>query len=151
MRLEELEAVCQEAARGVLDREGRPVPPAVVLPLPAATKVVTFPEFPEDDAERRVALAHFAHERMAPVNAPCYGFVAEGEQPDGTSLLVVVYGARGHAAQITAAVLDGMQLGPWAPPEELHADAMPFLAVLQAAADAANPAEPAGGGIPGFF
>lgn len=152
MRPEELEAVCQEAARGLLEREGRPLPAAVVLPLPEATRVLALPEFPPDDAGRALALSDLAADEMRPVNAPAFGFVAEAEQTDGAPLLVVVYGARGHAPRITAALLHPEGPGEWTPAEDLHADALPFLRALQAAADAADPARPVGGGgaLPGF-
>lgn len=151
MRPEELEAVCQEAARGLLEREGRPMPAAVVLPLPEATRVVTMPALPEDDAGRAHALSDFAADVMRPVNAPAFGFVAEAEQTDGVPLLVVVYGARGHAPSITAALLHEDGPGEWTPSEELHPDALPFLRALQAAVDAADPAKPVGGGaLPGW-
>lgn len=155
MRPEELEAVCQEAARGLLAREGRPLPAAVVLPLPEATRVVTLPGFPDGDALRAHALGDFAADVMRPANAPAYGFVAEAEQVDGMPLAVVVYGARSHQPRITAAALvrdgDTDGLGEWTPSEDLHADALPFLRPLQAAAEAADPARPTGGtSLPGW-
>lgn len=151
MRPEELEAVCQEAARGLLERQGRPVPAAVVLPLPQATKVMSLHEFPEDDAIRAHALGDLAADVMRPLNAPAYGFVAEAAQEDGLPLLVVVYGARGHAPRITAAALHEHGAGEWTEAEDLHPDALPFLRPLQAAADAADPARPVGGStLPGW-
>lgn len=150
MRPEELEAVCQEAARGLLEREGRPVPAAVVLPLPEATRVVTLPGFPEEDATRAHALADFATDLMRPANAPAYGFIAEAEQADGLPLLVVVYGARGLTPRITAAALHEHGPGEWTPAEDLHPDALPFLRGLQAAADAADPGRPSGESLPGW-
>lgn len=147
MRPEELEAVCQEAARGLLEREGRPVPAAVVLPLPQATRVVTLPGLPEDDVARAHALGDFAADEMRPGNAPAYGFVAEAAQSDGLPLMIVVYGARGHAPRITAAALHEHGLGEWTPAEELHEQALPFLRPLQAAADAAQPQQMGGAGM----
>lgn len=150
MRLEELEAICQEAARGLLEREGRPLTPAVVLPLPQATRVLSLAGFPDDDLARAHALGDLAADEMRPVSAPCYGFVAEAEQPDGQPLLVVVYGARGHQPRITAAMLHADGLGEWVEAEELHPDAMVFLRPLQAAAEHADPAQPASGGLPNW-
>lgn len=144
MRLDELEAVCREAARGLLEREGRPVPAAVVLPLPERTRVLTLPDFPPDDAARAHALSDLAADEMRPANAPCYGFLAEAEQADGQPLVVAVYGARGETPQITAALLTPDGLGEWAPAEELHPEALPFVRPLQAAAQAADPARPVG-------
>lgn len=150
MRLEELEAVCQEAARGLLERDGRPVSPAVVLPLPHATRVLALPGFPDDDLARAHALGDLAADEMRPAGAPCYGFVAEAEQPDGQPLLVVVYGARGHQPRITAAMLHEDGLGEWVTAEDLHPEAMPFLRPLQAAAEQAEAAQPAVGGLPNW-
>lgn len=151
MRPEELEAVCQEGARGLLEREGRPMPAAVILPLPEATRVLTLPGLPEDDISRAHALSDFAADVMRPANSPAYGFVAEAEQQDGVPLLVVVYGARGHAPRITAAMLHEDGLGEWTESEELHPEALPFLRALQAAVEAAEPGRPTGSGaLPGW-
>jgi hypothetical protein len=78
-----------------------------------------------------------------PANAPCYGFVAEGvtEGGDGepADVVVVAYGARRHHPRITAAHLepDGT-VGRFAEAEPLAPGAMPFLAPLQQAAEAAE-------------
>jgi hypothetical protein len=136
VRLEELDAVCREAARDLLARRGRPVPTSVVLPLPAATKLTTLEGFPDDDAARAALLARFADDVMRPAKAPCYGFVAEAVADDA-DVLVVVYGAHRQGARVTAAPLDGDALGDFGPAEDLDAAALPFLAPLQAAADAA--------------
>lgn len=149
MRPEELEAVCREAARGLLEREGRPVPPAVVLPLPEATRVHRLPELPEGDEARTAYLARFADEIVRPVNAPCYGFLAEAEA-DGHDVLVVVWGARGHQPQVSAAALDDDAMGEWLAAEPLDPRALPFLAPLQQAVDQADPARPTGTGLPGW-
>jgi hypothetical protein len=138
VRIEELDAVCRQAARDLVGREGRPLPPAVVLPLPAATRVTTLPDFPDDDPTRFDLLAAFARDVMVPANAPAYGFVAEATA-EGADVVVVAYGARGHKAQVTAAPLAGEELGEFTPAEELDPAAFPFLAPLQHAADAAQP------------
>ncbi|MDP8970328.1 MAG: hypothetical protein M3N52_07515, partial [Actinomycetota bacterium] len=109
MRIDELEAVCLEAARNLLDREARPLPPAVVLPLPEATRVTTLPDFPDDDPARFDVLAAFAKAVMRPANAPCFGFVAEATlDADGgpADVVVVAFGARRLPPRITAAPID---------------------------------------------
>lgn len=150
MRLEELEAVCREAARGVVEREGRPVPPSVVLPLPALNKVTTFPDFPDDDAARAALLERFCEEVVRPANASCYGFLSEAVTSDAeghpVDVVVVAYSARHHHPHVTAAPLlrDG-RLGDFTATEELDPAAMPFLACLQQAVDAAGPPDAFGG------
>ena len=156
MRLEELEVVCHEAARNLVARGSRPVPASVILPLPEATRVVTLPDFPDDDPTRFDLLSAFARDTMRPANAPCYGFVAEavadaGGQP--VDVVVVAYGARQHRPRITAAPLvsapeaDGSELGEFTEAEELDPTAMPFLSPLQHAVDHAQPPDD-GGGLP---
>jgi hypothetical protein len=136
VRIAELELVCTEAARALVDRQGRPVPPTVVLPLPMATKVTSFPDFPDADGLRFDLLSRFAADVMVPAGAPAWGFVAEATaDTDGSDLLVVVYGARLHAPRITAAPLDGTDVGDFAPAEDLDPAAMPFLSPLRHAAD----------------
>jgi hypothetical protein len=137
VRLEELDAVCREAARGLLEREGRPLPPALVLPLPQATRVHALPDLPGDEASRREYLARAADDLLRPANASCFGFVAEGEAGD-QDVLVLVWSARGHEPRVTAAVLVGTELGEWLEPEPLDHAAFPFLAPLQRAVDAAT-------------
>jgi hypothetical protein len=142
VRIEELEAICRDAAAQLVERGERPVPASVVLPLPAATRVVTLPDFPADDAGRFALLSDFAEDEMRPANAPCYGFVAEGTATAGqdvADVVVVVFGARGHQPRIVAAQLHGGALGSFGAAEDLHPGAMPFLAPLQQAADAATP------------
>lgn len=142
MRQEELEFVCRQAAADLVAREAKPFPAAVVLPLPDATRVVTLPGFPADDPARHDLLSRFADERMRPANAPCYGFVAEavvGDGAEAVDVVVVAYGARGHRPRITAAPLTDDGLGDFADAEDLDPAAMPFLAPLQHAADAARP------------
>lgn len=141
MRLEELEVVCQEAARNVVEREARPLPATIVLPLPTRTRVTSLPDWPDDDALRLTLLERFADDVMRIENAPCYGFVAEGVAAADTGpvdVVVVVYGARGNHPRITAALLEGNQVGEFAEADLLDPGAMPFLAPLQHAANAAS-------------
>lgn len=143
MNLEQLEALCQEAARDLVERGERPLEPAVVVPLPDATRITALPDFPEDDAVRSRLLERFAADVMRPANAPCYGFVAEAEAEAGAAggrvdVVVVVFGARRHHPRITAAPLIDGELGPFAEAEPLEPAAMPFLAPLQQAAEAAE-------------
>lgn len=143
MRLAELEAVCREAARGVVERNGRPVPAAVVLPLPGSNKVTTFPDFPADDGVRTALLERFAEDVMRPANASCFGFLAEGSLDAGdgpaVDVVVVAYSARRGHAHVTAAPLSGATVGDFGVAEELDPSAMPFLRPLQEAVDAAGP------------
>lgn len=149
MRLEELEALCREAARGVAEREGRPVPAAVVLPLPESNKVTTFPQFPADDQARAVLLARFSDEVMRPANASCFGFLAEAtlDAGDGSTVdvVVVAYSARRQHAHVTAAPITEEGVGDFADTEALDPAAMPFLGPLQEAVDAAGPPDAFGG------
>ncbi|MDQ3537977.1 MAG: hypothetical protein M3415_04150 [Actinomycetota bacterium] len=140
MRMEELELVCQQAARTLAERPQRPVPATVVLPLPTATRVLSLPEWPDDDPARFDLLDRFAAEVMRPAQAPCFGFVAEAlvAGDDGPlDVLLVAYGARGHGARITAAPLRDDEVGDFTAAEELLPTALPFLSPLQHAADAA--------------
>lgn len=149
MRIEELEHVCLEAARDLHAREGRPLPAAVVLPLPQATRVTTLPDFPDADGDRFDLLERFAAEVARPANAPCYGFVAEavaGPEEDPVDVVVVAYGARGRPPRVTAAPLGGDGVGDFAEAEDLDPAAMPFLSPLQHAVDAAAPPDAAGPG-----
>ena len=154
MRMEELDAVCRQAARDLLARQGRPLRPAVVLPLPDATRVASLPGFPDDDPARFDLLAAFARDRMRPANAPAYGFLAEAAWDTGSGpvdVVVAVCGARGHAPRVTAAPVragdDGEPtLGDFVEPEPLDPTAFPFLSPLQHAADAAAPVGPGGTG-----
>lgn len=143
MRIEELAAVCTEAAAQLVARGERPLPATVVLPLAAATRVVALPDFPDDEDGRRALLARFADDEMRAANAPAYGFVAEGVAGDETGapleVVVVVYGARGHHPLVVAAPLLPDGLGPFTDPEPLEPTAMPFLAPVQQAVDAARP------------
>lgn len=149
MRLDELEALCREAARGVAAREGRPLPATVVLPLPDTTRVTALPDFPPDDAGRTALLARFADEVVRPANASCFGFLAEAtvDAGDGSAIdvVVVAYSARRHHPHLTAAPLTDEGVGSFADTEELAPTAMPFLAPLQEAVDAAGPPDAFGG------
>ena len=142
MRIEELEVICQEAARELVAREDRPLPPAAVLPLPQATRVTTFPDFPLTDPERYDLLAAFARDVLRPADAPAFGFVAEAaaDGEDGPiDVVVVVYGARNHHLAVTAAPFTSEGLGAFTPAEELDHAAFPFLAPLRHAVDVARP------------
>ena len=134
--------MCQEAARNLVQRESRPVPAAVVLPLPSATRVTTLPDWPEDDGARFDLLDRFATDVMRPNNAPCYGFLAEGTadaQGTPVDVVVVAYGARGKAPHVTAAALTEGGLEEFVASEPLTEAAFPFLSPLQHAADDASP------------
>jgi hypothetical protein len=148
VRIEELAVLCRQAAHDLVARESRPLPPAVVLPLPEATQVTTFPDFPDDDPARFDLLSRFAAEKMRAVNAPAFGFVAEGtvDGEDGpVDVAVVVYGARNHRSSITAAPFTEEGLGDFLPADELDPTAMPFLAPLRHAVDTAAPPDAIGG------
>lgn len=149
MRIDELDAVCRQAARDLVAREHRALRPAVVLPLPEATRVLTLPDFPDDDPARFDLMASLAGEVMVPANAPAYGFVAAAtvEAEGGpVDVVAVVYGARGHPPRVIAAPLTDDTVGDFTPAEEVDAGAFPFLAPLQHAVDAADPARPSGSG-----
>lgn len=139
MRIEELAFVCQEAARDLVSRQPRPLPPTVVLPGPQATRLVTLPDFPADDAGRAAVLGAFARDQMPAT--PAWGFIAEADLHSGQDVVVVVYGAHGHPPRITAAPfqVDG-SLGEFAPPEALAPEALPFIRPLQHAVDHPVPA-----------
>lgn len=143
MRMEELELVCQEAARGLVARGEHPLPASVVLPLPDKTRVATLPQWPDDDDDRTRLLERFTTDVVRPANAPCYGFVAEAiaatDGPEPVDVVVVVYGARGNHPRISAAPLSGGEVGAFTPSESVAPGAMPFLAPLQRAVDAAAP------------
>ncbi len=142
MTLDELELVCQQAARNVVARDARPVPATVVLPLANATRVTALAPWPDDDPGRFDLLARFAAEVMRPANAPCYGFLAEAAVDAGgvpTDVVVVAYGARRLGARVTAAPLTADGLGEFLDSEPLDPTAFPFLSPLQHAADAAQP------------
>jgi hypothetical protein len=139
--IDELRTLCQEAARDLAGRYGRPLPAAVILPLPDRTQISALEDFPTDDRERFAVLSHFAADRMVPAGAPCYGFIAEAElasDDQRVDVVMVVFGARQRGAWVTAAVIEGDALGPFGEVEPLDAAAMPFLQPLQHAADLAS-------------
>ena len=146
MTIDQLRALIQEAAHDLVDRTDRPHPVTVVIPLPDATRVLSLEAFPEDDAERKEVLSVLAAQHMVPANAPCFGFLAEADGPEGEDLMLVVYGARQRGSHLTAAVLteDG-GLSEFVPAEPLEPTAMPFLQPLQHAVDTAAPPEQSGG------
>lgn len=160
MRFEELRFVCTEAARDLLSTSGRPVPPTVVVPGVASTRLLRLPEFPDDDEARHAYVAQLAVTELVPAEAPAWGFVAEAATGEGADVVVVVYGARRHAPHLTAAVVTGDgDLGEFVPSEELDPTAMPFLHPLQHAVDSvpavgsdrpgSSPPDP-GAGLPLF-
>lgn len=144
MQFEELRQICQEAARDLLSKEGRPLPPALVLPRPEATQLLLLTGLPEDDDARLQAMAHLADEQLTERKTPAWGFVSEGELADGTAIAVVIYGARKHAPMITASVLVGEGLTEFEEAEELDPHAFPFLHPLQRAVDALPAEAPPG-------
>lgn len=142
MTLDELRALCQEAARELSMREGHPLPAAVIVPLAERTGVATLPDFPETDEERFQVLSHFAADRMVPEGAPCFGFVAEAALDAGdvaVDVVLVAYGARQRGTWITAAPMHDGTLGEFGEAEQLDPAALPFLRPLQHAADLATP------------
>lgn len=144
MRIDELAFVCEEAARDLAARQQRPLPPAVVLPGPQRTRVVTLPDFPADDRGRQALLQALAADEIVATSTPAYGFLAEGELHDGSDVLVIVYGAQGHSARITAAAIgEEGALGEFSEPEPLAPEAMPFLQPLQQAVGSVRQAPPA--------
>ena len=152
MRIEELELVCQQAARNLVEQQDRPVPVSVVLPLPSKTRVTSLEGWPDDDEGRAALLARFAEDVMRPENAPCYGLVAEGVvvvDDEPVEVLVVTYGARANHPRITAAPIDAEGLGEFTPAEPLAPGAMPFLAPLQQSVDAATAPDAFGSGLSG--
>ena len=143
MKMEELEVVCQQAARNLAERQRDPIPATVVMPLPARTQVTTLPDWPDDDPQRLDLMTRFADEVMRAANASCYGFVAEGiaatDGDEPVDVVVVACGARGHHPRIMAAPLRPDGVGEFTPSEPLAPSAMTFLAPLQRAADGAAP------------
>ncbi len=146
MTLAELEALCREAARELVARGTRPLPPTVVLPLPQSTRVVALEDFPEDDPARFDVVASFVEEVMRPAGAPAYGFLAEATLADGVDVAVVIYGARRRGRRVTVAAFEDAGLGDFSEAEEADPAAFPFLSPLQHAADHADPPEQ--GGLP---
>lgn len=156
MRFEELHFVCTEAAKDLVTNRERPLPPTMVLPGPERTRLLTLPGFPEDDEARHAYLAQFASDEIEDNLIPCWGFVAEAEDASGHDVVLVVYGARRHPPELTAARLrPSGELDEFVPPEQLDPTAMPFLHPLQHAVDALpaveeTPDQPEGEGLPLF-
>jgi len=135
MQFDELRFLVQQAALDLVGR-GRPVPPTVVLPGPSRTALVALPELPEDDESRHAVLLAFAASRISAEGVPCWGFVAEADVA-GADGVLVAYGARRHAPELTAAVFDADgALDAFVPAEPLDPTALPFLHPLQHAVDA---------------
>ncbi len=152
MQFEELRYVCKEAAIDLLSEQGRPLPPMLVLPRPERTRLLTIPGLPDDDRARHDVMAEIAHEELTAKQIPAWGFVAEAEV-GGEDAAVVVYGARGHAPEITAARFgEEGGLVEFVDEEELDPTAMPFLHPLQHAVDALpaveQPPDDGGEGLP---
>jgi hypothetical protein len=136
MQFEELRFVCQEAASDLLRTRGRPLPPTVVLPGAERTQLLTLPELPDEDEARHAVIAQLALDRITGDGVPCWGFVAEAEV-GGQDAVVVVYGARRHAPNLTASLFDADgDLEGFVASEELDPTALPFLHPLQHAVDA---------------
>lgn len=141
--------MCEEAAKDLVARGERPIPPTVVLPAAERTRLLTLPEFPDDDRARHDYLVQFAQDEVAATETPAWGFVAEAEV-DATPAVVIVYGARKHAPYVSAAPFDDAgALGEFLPGEELDPTAMPFLHPLQHVVDSL-PAldDPGSGSLP---
>ncbi len=135
MQFEELRYVCQEAALDLLGSRGRPIPPTVVLPTAERTRLVTLPDFPDDDEARHAVLAQLAEDHVTADQVPCWGFVAEADVAEQDAV-VVVFGARRHPPHLTAATFDdGDHLTEFVASEELDPTALPFLHPLQHAVD----------------
>ncbi|MDP9022784.1 MAG: hypothetical protein M3N57_08840 [Actinomycetota bacterium] len=149
MRIDELRWVCEEAARDLVSRADRPLPAAVVLPGPSATRVVRLPDLPDSDADRTAALRAVARDEVLATSTPAYGFVAEAELADGTDVVVVIYGAHGARPEVTAAPFEDAGLGDFVDAEPLDPHALPFLRPLQEAVEQVRE-PPAPPGIPGF-
>lgn len=154
MKFEELRFVCEEAAKDVVAKGQRPVPPTVVLPGADRTRLLTLTGFPDDDEDRHAYLVKLAHEQITEAGVPAWGFLVEAEVGDHDAV-AIVYGARKHAPEISAAPLDEDGLGEFVAGEELDPTAMPFLHPLQHAVDALPAMEgddpsPGEGGLPLF-
>lgn len=153
MKFSELRFVCEEAAKDVVAKGQRPVPPTIVLPGADRTRLLTLSSFPDDDETRHAVLAELAHDQLTVGRVPCWGFLVEAEV-GGRDAVAIVYGARNHAPEISAAPLDEDGLGEFVAAEALDPTAMPYLHPLQHAVDALpatdDDAGPDGGGLPLF-
>jgi hypothetical protein len=136
VQFDELKFITQQAALDVVSRHDRPVPPAVVLPGPARTLLLTLPALPAEDEVRHLVIAELAAEHLTGGGVPCWGFVAEADIA-GSDGMIAVYGARRHTPHISAALFsDDGELEEFVPTEELDPTALPFLHPLQHAVDA---------------
>ena len=135
MQFDELRFLTQQAALDLVGR-GRPVVPTVVLPGPSRTVLLALPDLPDDDESRHAVIAGVAADRVTADGVPCWGFVAEADVA-GADGVLVAYGARRHAPELTAARFgpDGA-LDAFVPAEPLDPTALPFLHPLQHAVDA---------------
>ena len=136
MQFEELRYVCQQAAIDLVRERPRPLPATVVLPGAQRTRLLTLPQFPDEDEARHAVLAQLAADEITAQEIPAWGFVAEADV-GGDDAVVVVFGARRHAPHLTASrfTADG-DLEEFVPDEELDPTALPFLHPLQHAVDA---------------
>ncbi|HKJ55933.1 MAG TPA: hypothetical protein VJ978_08090 [Nitriliruptoraceae bacterium] len=141
MQFEDLRKLSIAAAMDLVDKGQRPVAPTIVVPGGSSTQLVALTGFPDDDEARHDYLARFAADQLAANRVPAWGFVVQAEI-NGVEAVVVVYGARKKAPELTAAPLLEDGLAAFVEPEELDPTAMPFLHPLQHAVDAL-PAEPA--------
>lgn len=141
MQFEDLRKLSIAAAMDLVQRGDRPVAPAMVVPGGSSTQILTLTGFPDQDEARHEYLANFAADQLAANRVPAWGFVVEAEI-NGVAAVVVVYGARKKAPELTAAPLLDEGLGDFVASEELDPTAMPFLHPLQHAVDQL-PAEPA--------
>lgn len=145
MQFEDLRKLSIAAAMDIVDKSledgTRPLPPTMVVPGGETTQLLALAGFPADDEARHAYLANFAKDRLSDQRVPAWGFVVEADVNE-VPAVVVVYGARKKAPELTAAPLGDDGLGEFVEPEPLDPTAMPFLHPLQHAVDAL-PAEPA--------
>jgi hypothetical protein len=135
MQFDELRFLVQQAALDLVGR-GRPVTPTVVLPGPTRTLLLGLPDLPDEDEARHAVLLAVAATRVTAAGVPCWGFVAEADVA-GSDGVLVAYGARRHAPELTAARFDADDvLDAFLPAEALDPTALPFLHPLQHAVDA---------------
>lgn len=140
MQFEDLRKLSIAAAMDIVERGDRPVAATMVVPGGASTQILTLTDFPDQDEARHEYLANFAADQLAANRIPAWGFVVEAEI-NGVDAVVVVYGARKKAPELTAAPLLDDGLGDFVASEQLDPTAMPFLHPLQHAVDQL-PAEP---------
>lgn len=144
MQFDDLRRLCLAAAQDIVsnhDPVGGPLTPTVVLPGGDKTQLLALSGFPDEDEARHAYLATFAQDQLADRRVPAWGLVVQAEV-NGVDAVVVVYGARKKAPELTAAPLTADGVGQFVDPEPLDPTAMPFLHPLQHAVDSL-PAEPA--------